>query len=81
MLTSSRIDDNPDSSLRIPRRMIRARQVMINYSYFAKGVRGFQAFVPFVLVLSFSLFQICLVCLDNAILISQMGILLWTRNS
>ena len=40
-----------------------------------KGVRRFQTFVPFVFVFSFSLFQVCLVSLDYALLISGMGIL------
>ena len=47
---------------------------------FCKGVRGFQVFVPFVFVLSFSLFQIYLVSLDYALLISHMGILRWTHD-
>ena len=45
---------------------------------FCKGVRGFQVFVTFVFFLSFSLFQICLVSLDYALLIPRMGILQWT---
>ena len=45
---------------------------------FCKGVRGFQAFVPFVFVLSSSLFQICLFFLGYALLVSRMGILHWT---
>ena len=36
-----------------------------------KGVRDFQAFVIFVYILSFSLFRICLVSLDYALLISR----------
>ena len=47
---------------------------------FCKGVRGFQALVPFVYVLPFSLFQIFLVSLVYAILISRMGILHWTNS-
>ena len=47
---------------------------------FCKGVRGFQAFVPFIFVLSFSLFQIYLVSLNNALLISHMRFLYWTYN-
>ena len=45
---------------------------------FCKEVSGFQAFVPFAFVLFFSLFQICLVSLDYALLISHTGILHWT---
>ena len=71
------------------------RQVMLTLHehlitlLFCKGVRGFQAFVPFVLVLSFSSFQICLVFLDYALLNAHIGILsystldfinIWHRN-
>ena len=44
-----------------------------------KEVRGFQAFVPLDFVLSFGLFQICLVTLDLALLMSHMCILHLTR--
>ena len=45
---------------------------------FCKEVGGYQAFVLFVFVLSFSLFQICLVSLDYPLLIAHVGILHWT---
>ena len=70
--------------LRNPQRVLCARQGMLTLHedmiplLFCKGVRGFQAFVLFVYVLSFSLFQICLVSLDYALLISHMGIRHWT---
>ena len=41
--------------------------------------RWFQAFVPFVNVLCLIWFQICLVSLYFALLISHMGILYWTQ--
>ena len=43
---------------------------------FWKGIRGFQFSV---FVLSFSLFQICLVSFDYANLVSHMGFLHWTH--
>ena len=72
---------------RFPRRVLRARQEMLTLLehliplMFCKGVRGFQTFVLFVFVLSFSLFQICLVSLDYELLISLMVTLQWTWNN
>ena len=83
-LTSSRIELYPDLRFRIPRRVLCARQRMLTLHehliplLFCKGVREFHAFVPFVYVLSFNLFEICLVSLDYALLISRMGTLHWT---
>ena len=67
-----------------PRRVLRTRQGTFTLHehliplLFCTGVRWFQAFVRFVYVLSFGLFQICLVSLDYAILIPHMSILHWT---
>ena len=66
-------------SLRTPQWVLHTRQEMLTLLehliplLFCKGVCGFQAFVPFVFVLSFSF-----VFLDYAILISHMGILHWS---
>ena len=63
----SRIDD------------VRARQGILTLQVhliplpFCKRVRGFQQSVPFVFVLSFNLFQICLISLNYVLLISYIG--------
>ena len=66
----------PTLTWRKPRRVLSERQMML--CLHEQGVRVFQAFVRFVFVFSFSLFQICVVSLDYALLISHIGILHWT---
>ena len=73
--------------LKTPRRMLRARHRALTFHehqiprLFCKGVRGFQAFVPFVDILSFGLFQVRLFSLNYGLLISLMGILHRTCHS
>ena len=74
----------PILTLRKPQRVLHATRGMITLHehliplLFCEGVCGLQAFVRFVYVLSLSLFHICLVSLNYALLVSHMGILHWT---
>ena len=67
-------------SERIPRRVLCTRRGLLTLLehliplLFLKGVRGVQVFLLFVLILSFGLFQICLVSFNYVILFSRMGI-------
>ena len=62
-LTTFPIDVNSNYSLRIPRRLLRAWQVMLTFHghltplLFCEGVRGFQTFLPCVYVLSLICFK------------------------
>ena len=66
-----------------PRWVLRAKQGRLTLLehliplLFCKGILGFQTFVYFVFILSFILFQICLVSFNYAFSVSHMGFLHW----